>query len=101
MKNAALLADLSRALELLNQVDESRLDFSPDGEVSADVREITGIESYPVDSHIKNVQGRIDAVVKAGDKLNSRGASDYVSKIIPACAKLVPSVDDWRASEKV
>ena len=99
MKNTALLADLSRALELLNQVDESRLDFSPDGEVSADVRDITGVESYPIDSHVNNLQARIDAVVKAGDRLNPRDTSDYVSKIIPACAKLAPPVDDWRTGK--
>ena len=99
MKNTALLTDLSRALDLLNQVDESRLDFPPDGEVSADVRDLTGIKSYPIDSHVKNLQARIDAVIKAGDRLNQRDASDYVSKIIPACAKLAPPVDDWRTAK--
>ena len=44
MAQTALLVDLERAYELLNQVDESRLDFAPDGEISADIREITGID---------------------------------------------------------
>ena len=95
----SLLADLTRALELVNQIDESRLDFEPDGQVSPDIRELTGIDSYPVDSHTKNLQARLDAVVKAGDKLKPRDASDYVSKIIPACVKLAPPVDDWRTAK--
>ena len=94
-----LLNDLSRALELLNQVDESGLDFAPDGATSDDIRQITGIESYPVDSHKVNLQARIDAVVKAGDKLKPREASDYVSKLIPACVKLAPPSDDWRTAK--
>ena len=99
MVKVALLADLDRALELLTQVDESQLDFSPDGETSADIRELTGIKSYPVDSHAANLQARIDAVIKAGDKLEDRTASDYVSKLIPACVKLAPPVDDWRKAK--
>lgn len=98
MPNTALLADLDRALELLRQVDESRIDFPPDGETSADIRELTGVESYPVDSHKQNLNARIAAVVKAGDKLKPRAASEYVSKLIPACVKLAPHIDDWRTS---
>ena len=98
MSNTALLADLNRALELLNQVDESGLDFPPDGETSADIRELTGIDSYPIKSHKENLQARIAAVVKAGDKLKPRATSKYITKLIPACVKLAPPVDDWRTS---
>ncbi len=98
MPNTALLADLSRALELLEQVDESGLEFSPDGETSPDISELTGVKSYPVDSHKNNVKARIEAVIKAGDKFKPRAASDYVSKLIPACVKLAPHIDDWRTS---
>jgi hypothetical protein len=89
-----LLADLQRALDLLNQVDESRLDFAPDGNVSPDIRELTGLEMYPVDSHLANLKARIKAVVKAGDKLEPREPSDYVSKLIVACVRLAPPSDD-------
>lgn len=99
MGKTSLLADLGRALDLLKQVDESRLDFAPDGEASADVRELTGIEGYPVESHLENLQARIDAVVKARGKLEARAASDYVSKLIPACVKLAPPSDDWRKAK--
>ena len=98
MPNTALLADLDRALELLRQVDESELDFPPDGESSADIRELTGIESYSTSSHKENLQDRIAAVVEAGDKLKPRVSSKYVTKLIPACVKLAPPVDDWRTS---
>jgi hypothetical protein len=94
MTNTLLLADLERAFDLLKQVDESRLDFLPDPNVSADIRELTGLETYPVDSHQANLQARIEAVVKAGDKLGPRGPSDYVSKLIVACVKLAPPSDD-------
>ena len=94
MTNSLLLADLKRALDLLSQVDESRLDFAPEPTVSVDVRELTGLDSYPVDSHRANLQARIDAVVKAGDKLPPRDPSDYVSKLIVACARLAPSSED-------
>jgi len=90
----ALLVDLERASELLNHVDESKLDFTPDGNVSQDIRELTNLETYPVDSHQANVKARIEAVVKAGDKLESRDPSDYVSKLIVACMKLGPPTDD-------
>jgi len=89
-----LLADLERAFDLLNQVDESRLDFTPDRNVSADIRELTGLETYPVDSHQANLQARIEAVVKAGDKLQPRDPSDYVSKLIIACVRLAPPSED-------
>jgi hypothetical protein len=89
-----LLADLVRALDLLNQVDESRLDFAPDPNVSPDIRELTGLETYPVDSHRVNLQARIEAVVKAGDKLGTRDPSDYVSKLIVACVRLAPPSED-------
>lgn len=94
MTNSLLLADLKRALDLVSQVDDSKLDFAPEPNVSADVRELTGIETYPVDSHRANMQARIKAVVKAGDKLQPRDPSDYVSKLIVACARLAPSSDD-------
>jgi hypothetical protein len=88
------LADLERAFDLLNQVDESRLDFAPDGNVSPDIRELTGLEMYPVDSHLANLKARIKAVVKAGDRLEPRDPSDYVSKLIVACVRLAPPSDD-------
>ena len=47
MANTPLLADLERSLDLLKQVDESRLDFAPDPNVSPDIRELTGLEAYP------------------------------------------------------
>jgi hypothetical protein len=88
------MADLGRALDLLKQVDESRLDFDPDPNVSADVRELTGLQAYPVDSHMANLRARIDAVVTAGDKLKPRDPSGYVSKLIVACVRLAPPSDD-------
>ncbi len=94
MANTALLADLQRALSLLSQVDEKNLDFDPDGNVSSDIRELTGLEAYPVDSHSANLQARIQAVEKAGDKLEPRDPSDYVSKLIVACVRLAPPSDD-------
>jgi hypothetical protein len=89
-----LLADLERALNLLFQVDESKLDFAPDPNVSPDIRELTGLETYPVDSHRANLQARIAAVVKAGDKLGLRDPSDYVSKLIVECVRIAPPSDD-------
>lgn len=94
MASTPLLADLGRALDLLKQVDESRLDFAPDPNVSPDIRELTGVETYPVDSHLANLRARIEAVVKAGNELNPRDPSDYVSKLIVACVKLAPPSDD-------
>ena len=94
MANNLLLHDLGRASDLLVQDDEGDLDFSPDGTVSPDVQEVTGLDAYPVDSHRANLNARIDAVVKAGDKLESREASEYVSKLIMACMKLGPPTDD-------
>ena len=94
MATTPLLADLGRALDLLKQVDESRLDFAPDPNVSPDIRELTGVEAYPVDSHLANLRARIEAVVKAGDKLDPREPSDYVSKLIVACVRLAPPSDD-------
>jgi hypothetical protein len=96
MANASLLADLDRALELLKQVDESELEFPPDPRVSDDVRELTGVKDYPVGTHKANLQARIEAVRKAGDRLEPRAASDYVSKLIIACVRLAPPSDDWR-----
>jgi hypothetical protein len=89
-----LLADLERALDLLKQVDESRLDFAPDPNVSPDIRELTGVETYPVDSHLANLRARIKAVVKAGNELDPRDPSDYVSKLIVACVRLAPPSED-------
>ena len=94
MIHTSLLADLERALDLLKQVDESKLDFTPDANVSADIRELTGLETYPTDSHLANLKARIEAVIKAGDKLEPRGPSEYVSKLIVACVRLAPPSDD-------
>ena len=94
MTNTPLLADLERAFDLLHQVDESRLNFPPDGNVSPDIRELTDVETYPMDSHLANLQARIEAVVNAGDKLRPRDPSDYVSKLIIACVRLAPPSDD-------
>ena len=94
MRNTPLLADLERALDLLNQVDESKLNFAPDRNVSLDIRELTGLETYPVDSHLANLQARIEAVVKAGERLGPRDPSDYVSKLIVACVRIAPPSDD-------
>ena len=88
-----ILADLERALELLEQVDEKKLEFSPDPLVSADIRELTGVEKYPVETHLENLKARIAAVVKAGDNLEPRDVSSYVSKLIITCAKLAPLND--------
>ena len=94
MARSGLLADLERALELLEQVDESRLTFPPDPNVSPDIRELTGIQEYPAGSHLENLQARIAAVAEAGDKLEPREASNYVSQLIIACARLAPPSDD-------
>ena len=97
-----LLADLGRASSLLQQVDEDKLDFDPDPTVSPDIRELTDISSYPTASHRANLEARIEAVVQAGDKLgDSRAPSEYVSKLIVACVKLAPPIDDWRAQHRV
>ena len=93
MTHSQLLADLERALDLLMQVDESHLDFSPDRDVSPDVRRLTGLTEYPADTHRANLQARIAAVVKAGDELQPRGPSDYVSRLIVACVRLAPPSD--------
>jgi hypothetical protein len=89
-----LLADLERAFDLLKQIDEGKLDFAPDPNVSADIHELTGLQAYPVDSHLTNLRARIEAVVKAGDKLGPRDPSDYVSKLIVECVRLAPPSDD-------
>jgi hypothetical protein len=89
-----LLADLQRAMDLLIQVDETKLDFAPDPDVSADVRALTGVETYPEDSHRSNLRARIDAVMQAGDRLEPRDPSGYVSRLIVACVKLAPPSDD-------
>ena len=94
MTNTLLLADLERALNLLKQVDESKLDFAPDESVSPDIHELTGLERYPIDSHLANLQARINAVIEAGDNLEPRDPSDYVSKLIIACVRLAPPSDD-------
>jgi len=94
MERNSLVADLGRALELLKQVDEGSLDYAPDPKVSADVRELTGLEAYPVDSHQANLRARIDAVTRAGDKLNPREPSEYVSRLIVDCVRLAPPSDD-------
>jgi hypothetical protein len=94
MARTSLLDDLERALDLLHQVDESKLEFAPDPTVSADIRELTGVESYTVDSHLANLRARIRAVAKAGDKLGSREPSEYVSRLIVSCVRLAPPSDD-------
>lgn len=94
MVSTPLLADLERAYDLLQQVEESELGFAPDPTVSSDIRELTGLDSYPVDSHRANLRARIEAVVEAGDRLESRAPSDYVSKLIVACVRLAPPSDD-------
>lgn len=94
MERTALLADLERAFDLLKQIDESRLDFAPGPDVSPDIRKLTGLDSYPADSHRANLQARIEAVVKAGNKLEPRAPSDYVSKLIVACVRLAPPSED-------
>lgn len=94
MTKTPLLADLQRAYDLLKQVDESKLGFVPDPNVSDDIRKLTGAESYPVDSHLANLQARIDTVAKAGDELEPRDPSDYVSKLIIECVRLAPPSDD-------
>ena len=94
MTHTPLLADLERAIDLLSQVDAGKLDFDPDPNVSPDIRELTGLETYPVDSHRANLQARIKAVVKAGDRLEPREPSDYVSRLIVACVRLAPASDD-------
>jgi hypothetical protein len=88
------MADLGRAMQLLKQVDESSLDFAPDPSVSDDVRALTGLEAYPVDSHQANLRARIRAVEEAGDELEPRDPSEYVSKLIVACVRLAPPSDD-------
>jgi hypothetical protein len=93
MVNSIIMNDLERALELLEQVDESKLEFSPDPNVSPDIQELTGVEEYPTKTHLENLRARISAVAKAGDKLVSRDASSYVSKLIIACARLAPPSD--------
>jgi len=87
------MADLVRALELLKQVDESKLEFSPDPNVSSDIRDLTDVIEYPTKTHIENLSARITAVAKAGDRLKSRDASSYVSKLIIACVRLAPPDD--------
>ena len=93
MTHSHLLADLERALDLLMQVDENHLDFPPDPDVSPDIRRITALSEYPVETHRANLRARIAAVVEAGDKLQPRGPSDYVSRLIVACVRLAPSSD--------
>lgn len=93
MTRTPLLADLERAFELLKPLDESKLTFPPDPTVSDDIRELTGVDSYPTDSHLANLEARIRAVEQAGDKLEARAPSDYVSKLIVACVKLAPPSD--------
>lgn len=94
MTRTPLLADLERALDLLKQVDEASLEFTPDPNVSPDICELTGLETYPTDSHLANLEARIEAVVTAGEKLGPRDPSDYVSKLIVACVRLAPPSDD-------
>jgi hypothetical protein len=93
MVNSIIMADLERALELLRQVDEGKLEFSPDPNVSPDIRKLTDVIVYPTKTHMENLEARITAVAKAGDRLKSRDASSYVSKLIVACVRLSPPDD--------
>jgi len=93
MVNSIIMADLERALELLRRVDESKLEFPPDPNVSSDIRELTEVLEYPTKTHMENLRARITAVAKAGDGLKSRDASVYVSKLIIACVRLAPPDD--------
>jgi len=93
MVNSIIMADLERALQLLKQVDESNLDFLPDPKVSLDIMELTDVTEYPTNTHLENLEARISAVAKAGDKLESRDASSYVSELIIACARIAPPDD--------
>ena len=93
MATNSLLADLEE-LDLLQQADESQIDFDPDPAVSADVRAVSGVASYPTDSHRANLQARIDAVAAAGDRLEAREPSEYVAKLIVTCVRLAPPSDD-------
>jgi len=93
MVNSIIMADLERAIQLLRQVDESKLEFSPDPNVSSDVKELTDVLEYPTNTHMENLQARISAVAQAGDKLKPREASSYVSKLIIACVRLAPPDD--------
>jgi hypothetical protein len=94
MAPTPLLADLDRAITLLKQIDQNELDFAPDPIVSPDIHALAALERYPVDSHLANLQARIEAVISVGDKLVSREPSEYVSKLIVACVKLAPPSDD-------
>ena len=94
MAKSLLLDDLERALHVLQQVDESQLDFPPDPNVSPDIHQLTGLDEYPANTHRENLQARIAAVVKAGDGLKPREPSGYVSKVIVACVRLAPPSDD-------
>lgn len=94
MATNSLLADLGRAYDLLLQVDESLLFFKPDPTVSDDVRQLTGLDSYPTASHRVNLQARIDAVASVADRLDAREPSEYVSRLIVECVKLAPPSDD-------
>ena len=93
MVNSVIMADLERALQLLERVDQSKLEFSPNPTVSPDIRELTGVLEYPTKTHLENLKARIAAVAKAGDKLKTRDASSYVSKLIIACVSLAPPDD--------
>ena len=46
-----------------------------------------------IEKRIENLEARISAVAKAGDKLESRDASSYVSELIIACARIAPPDD--------
>jgi len=94
VESTPLMADLQRAFDLLKQVDESRLEFDPDPNVSADIRQLTGLLEYPTESHRANLRARIDAVASAGSELEQREPSDYVSKLIIACVRMAPPSDD-------
>ena len=94
MPRNALLVDLERALELLIQIDENKLEFAPDPTVSSDIGELAGVEAYPTESHKANLRARIEAVAGLGDRLKAREPSEYVSKLIVACVRLAPPSDD-------
>ena len=55
---------------------------------------LTGLKEYPTDTHRANMHARIEAVRKAGNQLEPRGPSEYVSRLIVACVRLAPPSDD-------
>jgi peptidyl-prolyl cis-trans isomerase SurA len=78
---------------LLAKDNVSYAEFRKDLREDLTIRELTGIEVYPARTHLENLKARIAAVSKAGDKLEARDASSYVSELIITCARLAPPSD--------